>query len=305
MVRCQGAGIYLFSVLMRKFLIKILIFLLFPTAYFGINALVNFYMISGHKAEISQKRILIAGDSHPMTSLNPELFESANNISQSAEPYVITFWKLKKIFAEARPDTLLLGFAPHNFSGFNDQKFSDRLWADVLFKRIYPISNFESIRGKIDIDYTNLYRSIWKQISFYPRLAHGNYIGKFDFRKAGKISNAQRLIDDHFYYNNKEAGVSRLSINYLDSISHLCNQYQVNLVLVNNPVHKSYLNSIPKINRNVYQELKSKWSSKVLIIDKTASHYPDSLFFNADHLNGAGAERFTREVKAIIKSAPN
>ena len=117
---------------MKLFIKNILLFCIIPILYFSLNIIINIYIYSHSYIELKHKNILIIGDSHTEKSLNPIFFHSAQNISQTAEPYILTFWKIKKIIKSYKPDTLIIGFSPHNISAFNDQKFSN----EILFNYV-------------------------------------------------------------------------------------------------------------------------------------------------------------------------
>lgn len=287
---------------MKRFLTKIFVFLSFPILYFGINMCVNAYVYHHRALPVRKNNVLIAGDSHLQKSVNPDYFASAQNISQLGEPYVLTFWKLKQIFKSAVPDTLLLGFAPHNISAFNDLKFSNDSWSNEMFSRSYPIEEFKTISTIVPVDYKTFYKVLWKQTAFYPKKNHGNYIGKYVNRKTSNVSDYKSAAERHYYEKGMELGISRLSIEYLDSIVMLCRSRNIKLVLVNSPVHQKYSELIPADIRKEYMQLENKYRADRVLIFRASDIYADSLFLNADHLNEYGAKRFTNELVNFLNS---
>lgn len=288
---------------MKYFIFKILGFLAIPLCYLCINSIINYYFICTNQSIlIEDKSVLIAGGSSPQKSLNPKYFGDAQNIAQPAEPYILTFWKLKRIFNTYTPDTLILGFGPYNIAKFNDFKFSTNEWSGELFKRSYLIENFNEIDNRIPVDYSIFYKTVIKQIAFYPQRNHIKFIGEYSNNTESDISSWKAAIKRHYFLNKKELGFSNIAISYLDSIKNLCNSKQIKLVLVSSPVHKNYLENIPKPIWDKYLELIKSYKKKHLVIDKTSTKYPDSLFLDATHLNEYGATRFTNE---IIKEINN
>lgn len=281
---------------MKRFIIKTIVFIFFLFCYFGISCLINLYLYTHQVVHIPNKKILIVGDSHPQRSLNPIYFRSAENISQSAEPYVLTYWKLKRIFQYYNPDTLILGFAPHNISQYNDLKFSNNEWASEMFRRSYPIGQYSDIENSMPVDYVTFYKTLIKQIAFFPKKNHINYIGNYSNSAESNISDWKHATKRHYYFNNKKLGISKVATTYLDSIVNQCLMRNISLVLVSNPVHKNYFDNIPSSIIQEYENLKNKYAKKFLVIDKTQDFYPDSLFLNSDHLNDSGAIKFTREI---------
>ena len=287
---------------MKNFIRKILLFSLLPLFYFGLNSLININNYRNYEIKLPNKRVLILGDSHPQKSLNPELFDSAINVSQTVEPYVLTFWKVKRILNTINPDTIIIGFAPHNISAYNDLKFSNEKWTHEIFKRIYPIEKFKEIDDDIIIDYSEFYKVLWKEIGFYPKENHIHFIGNYSNSERSNISNFESAIQRHYYFNeNVELKISKIAINYLDSIIRTCNSKNIVPILVSSPVSKNYRENIPSNIWRKYEDLKNKYESSAIIIDKTDNYYVDTLFLDSDHLNSIGAEKFSREVIEKLK----
>lgn len=287
---------------MKQFIYKTSCFILIPILFFGVNMVINYLIYNNQRIPINNTSILIAGDSHPQKSINPQYFRDAQNISQTAEPYVLTFWKLKKLFTSYVPDTLIIGFAPHNISRFNDLKFSDERWSWEMFKRSYPIQEYRTIANKISVDYLTFYKVLWKQTGWYPKKDHINFLGNYSNSDATYIDDAEDVIKRHYYQNGIEWGVSELAVTFLDSIVTLASSKKINLIMVSNPVHEKYLNHIPVPIMEKFDELMDKYKGCCIVFDKTRDHYPDSLFLNSDHLNEMGAKQFTEELKDYIKT---
>ncbi|MEC7267650.1 MAG: hypothetical protein VXV82_03440, partial [Bacteroidota bacterium] len=263
---------------------------------------VNYFMYTGQSKAIPKSNMLIVGDSHPQHSLNPKYLHDAQNISQSAEPYVLTYWKLKKIVQLSMPDTLIVGLAPHNISQFNDLKFSNQRWAGEMFSRSYPIEEFSDISDKIDVDFTTFYKVLWKQTAFYPKSNHIPYVGRYENVEKSHITDIEDAVKRHYYQKGESLGVSDLALEYLDSIVSLAKANDITLIMVSNPVHEQYLNKIPDPIMQKFDELIEVYSDEYLVFDKTRSYYPDSLYLNADHLNESGAKRFTLEFIDYLKT---
>lgn len=259
--------------------------------------IINCIIFTSQSVNIDNTRILIAGDSHTQKSLNPDFFENAQNISQGAEPYVLTYWKLSHIFKYYKPDTLILGFAPHNISQFNDYKFSSRKWSQEMFKRSYPIESFKDVENIIPINYFDFYITLWRQTAFSPKRKHVNYLGKYSNNKINDVSDWQSTIKRHYSWNDKVLGVSEVSVSYLDSIIKISQQQEIIVILTSSPVYNKYFDKIPRSIMKKFNSLKEQYENQVIIFDKTQEiSYPDSLFLDADHLNLDGATRFSNEL---------
>ena len=290
---------------MKNFVQKIALFALLPIIWFCTNMVINRYLYLQQKVDLTKdSSVFIAGDSHPQRGINPEYFKHAENIAQSAEPYVLTYWKLKKIFQTHVPDTLILGFSPHNISAYNDLKFSDDNWAPEVFRRSYPILNLDNIEGKIPINYFTYSRVIWDNTAYFPKEDHINYMGQFAKGEASKPNDWERVIKRQFYDEDKSLGVSELSVQYLDSIVHLCTTKNIEIVLVSTPVHTTYFENIPPPMMERYSDLCQHYATRHLVFNRMNKEYPDSLFFNSNHLNTLGANTFTQELIEELKVKP-
>lgn len=273
--------------------------------YLGVVFLVNKKICSNQHPDLNGNSFIILGDSHPMRGLNPEKFENAVNISQFAEPYIVTYWKLQNILDHNFIDTILLGFAPHNIAAFNDYKFLDETWAYEMFKRSYSLKGFNDFNIG-EINNRVYYKVLLNEMCLYPRMNHIHYLGKYSNSKKSNVLNWKGPITRHFFYDGidiEESSISHTAIDYLDSIRTLCADNNISLILVNAPVHKSYLKNIPPYNMDEYQKLKTSLDlQKTIILDHSENNYPDSFFFNPDHLNAYGAEQFTLEVLDVLES---
>ena len=285
---------------MKIFLRKILIFSSIIIGYFGLNIIINKTIFNNTKIPVKEVNILIAGDSHTERSLNPKLFCSAQNISQPAEPYVITYWKLKYILKRVRVDTLMLGFSHVNISAFNDLKFSNKRWSATMFQRTYPINGFKGVNN-LEVDYLKFYKTYFHNMCLFPKTNHIGFIGGYSSSEKNDLSYIEANIKRHYYYNEKELGVSEVAIAYLDSILRICAERDIAPVLVGSPVHEEYYKRIPLAIKNRFDNEKA-WLMKnnITVIDLSHRFYEDGYYYDADHLNGKGAAKFTIEIINLL-----
>lgn len=270
-----------------------LIFILYAISMYFINSMI----MHAQRPELTGKQILIIGDSHPKFALDPELLGSAINISQTAEPYYVTYWKLKEVVQNSSVDIIMLGFAYHNLSAFNDKKLEDNYWASEMFRRTYTIEEFEELEG-VEIDKISFYETKFKNMCLFPKHDHIHYIGGYENTDQNDFSDYESVIARHYYYNDKNVGVSNNSIRYLDSISTFCTKKDIELVLVSSPLQEEYLTRIPENFVKTYEKIKQKMKNKeVHVFDYGNVAFDDKYFLNSDHLNSKGAEAFTREIK--------
>lgn len=252
---------------------------------------------------IAKTTYLIAGDSRSQRSVDPSILGSGRNISQTAEPYYITYHKLQKIYNSWTPDTLILSFSTAGISEFNDYKLSDPQWNHEMARRYYPFMQLLDYSKKIDVDYKTIAQVWFKQTAYMPRSHHFNYMVEYENSPRQDVSNWEESAHRHFYRDGRQLGHSQISIDYLDSIIRMHQRQGVPVVLVNPPVYAKYRAMTPTPLLQKYQELVQKYENKVLIFDQSQIDYPDSMFIDADHLNQPGAERFTTELKQFLNQA--
>lgn len=278
---------------MKRFITKLIIFTSILFLIFGINLSINQYIIKNTNPLVKAD-ILIAGDSHLKRAIDPNLFKSCVNISQGAEPYVITYWKLKYILDHYKPKVIILGFSHHNLSAFNDLKFHNKKWSSEMFKRSYIIENFESI-DSIEIDYMEFYKIYFKQMALFPHNKHFKFLGKYTNNNKTNLSNFKSAIDRHYFYKKKQLDVSQTAISYLNLIIKLCEQNDIQLLLAGSPVHEKYYNLIPESIKDKYEYEKSRLiDESIQVLDYTSRYFKDNDYLDANHLNQKGASQFTQ-----------
>ena len=233
---------------------------------------------------------LIVGDSHTQTAFIPSKIGKSINISQPGETYIITYWKINKFLEHKKFDTIIIGFAQHNISSFNDYKFEDKKWSQEMLSRSIYFMNLNDLYT-LPINYIDLFTCyIISHIKFPPDIP--KYVGEFTPIKKTNLRDTTTAINSHYYY--KELGLAKINLNYLDSIISLCQKESIELVFVGTPVHKKYYSKIPDYINHSYDSLINSISnSGMTVFNYTHLNLNDSLFSNLDHLNLRGAKFLT------------
>lgn len=272
--------------------------------YMLVNLVINVFIINNTSLKKQQVNILMAGDSHVQNSIDPGIFTSARNIAQSAEPYLMTFWKLSYIFDRMKVDTLILGFSHQNLAAFNDRKFSEEEWSYEMFSRGYPLHNFLGDNEGLEIDYRDCLSVYIKKLCLYPKLHHLPFMGHYQGISHHDVSDVEEAIRRHYYNGDDMAGVSERSIAYLDSIVDLCRQNEVQLIMVGTPVFPEYYERIPPQIKLRYEQIKKDLEQEydhISVIDMTEHFYEEEYYLNSDHLNKEGAGKFSGELKKRLQ----
>ena len=279
---------------MRKFLQKLALFSLCLPIYFGLNSLLNYFQYNSTPPSWQHYNVVIAGDSHPQTAIDPSHFTHARSIAQSAEPLYLTYWKLQMLAKVHKPDTLLLGFGTQNISFYNDYKLTDPNWSSELFKRTYTFQRLDELPSWLPMDHLTRIKTYLRYNGFFPTDDHIHYMGGFDADDESKWRNCDHVVKRHYHLYNEQPHHSTTALNYLDSIVAYCEQTNIQLGLVTTPIHEVYSSQIPKRILTTFDSLKLAYANRALILDYSRFALPESQFYNCDHLNEAGASIFTQ-----------
>jgi len=288
--------------MMTRFIRKSIIFSALLLLYFAMTALINMLIIRNSALPLPEANLLIIGDSHPEKAIDPALFNSALNLSQSSEPYPVTLWKLRRILQERQVDTVLIGFSHHNLTGYQDTKFRDADTALEMFRRMYSIASFNDLRP-LQVDYPGYLKAWIRNMAIIPRRDHFNFLDTYDNSRRNDISDYKEASERHFKNKGLPVVFSVTAMKNLDAIIELCREHQVEPVLVGCPVHLRYLQEIPDYIRTRYDIEKERYRQMgVHIIDQTRLVLPDSCYLNSDHLNQSGAEIYFKILSAELRS---
>lgn len=289
---------------MQQFIQQVIKFSVLILVFFLLNVGINSILIKDFlNPDVVEATMIIAGDSHLVTSLNPEILDSSINISHTGEPYISTFYKLKEILKLNKPNLILTGFSFHNISTFNENKLKDPFWATIQIGRIYPVLPLNAAR-EYGLNYVEYGKTILKRMGLIPLIDHHQrYLGSFQ-KKEGALdsSNVEEIIKRH--YGDSESNVSSKSIQYLDSIVNLCLSNEIKLILISTPVHPDYIEKVPKkVNEQFYTIAKELDSySGVYWMNYLDLSFPEHSYQDHDHLNYNGSEIFSKIVDQDIKA---
>ncbi len=311
---------------MRNIFKYILIFLLITSAFIIGLTLVNKFVflptIYNPKYFSLDEKTFIMGDSHTQCAIDPDIIEDSVNLSKNSENYFLTYVKLTYFLKYSKPERVLLNFSYHNFSTLYDEEMLG-VRRNVLLNRYYPIiSDQENIfTSKKDGDwlYTKL-KYDWglpfdfsnnMHLFFYlmhngkPDIANYPFGGYYRYNDTCNLSNdtIQQSLKAHYDSDGAKAGISELMYSYVKKICSMCNENNIEIILINTPVHDDYYNKIPDaFKRNhvvVYDHLKQEFNAKYL--DFSRFPLPDKGFGDGDHLNALGAKLFSEELSKNLK----
>ncbi len=282
---------------MKAFRRSLLLFCLLPLLWCSTMAVVNFRRMRSEPVPV-RSPLIAMGDSHIGCSVDTTVLVGAQNTALAAEPYLLSWYKLKFLAKHDRIDTLVLGFGPHNISDKDHSKFVHAGWAtDRLMMRAYPLVPIgEVLRSSFHLK--TYMRTLFMQFCLIPRDSHIQYIGSFSgLRKEFHADHAGRALID---ISSRRTEPYRPSPNLaLPTWIRSCSSASGSTSRFSgrHPESRSRFLSrgVPEAYRIRFKDLADGYrAAGVHVIDRSALFPGDSLFANSDHLNAKGARRFTR-----------
>jgi hypothetical protein len=286
---------------MRKLIYKFTLFisiivtlhiLLFLHFNFQVKRNINNYILPKHINS------LIIGDSHIQLAFNEKLIENSVNISNASEVYMHSYEKIKKITTNnSQIRTIYIGASYHNFSSYYDTE----IYSLNSFKKYFYIySIHEQIQqiGKYEIN-SDFVSSVYKQ--FFSNI-FSDWMGGFEVIKSDIFltkKTIRKRILAQYYNENTLNSLSKNNIEFLKQIISYCNSKNIELVIVNTPLHHAYQEHIPAKFKNFY--LNFMQSNKLKVIDFVKYSFSNDDFLpDGDHLSEKGSKKVSKIFNSLI-----
>ena len=262
------------------------------------------------ESQLDSIQILILGSSHSEDDINPAYFDkytyNASNNSQSiyydsqiAFKYLNKLIKLKFVI-------ISLSYFSLGYS-LNDEIENLRITYYSNYWKIYPEkrNNFKlnnyffclSGFGKINLMFKDKSDSNLFNNGFYsnPIVNKKEVLINDTLQGFKRASLHNSILKNENYLDN---------VNYLDSLLKILIKKNIVPIIITTPVHYNYYKYLNKyylnLNKNIITQLCLKFQCKYynFMQDK---RFEDMDFFNFDHLNYNGAEKFSKILNEIIK----
>lgn len=286
---------------MKQFTQKILVFTIVPIVI-GISTIISISFITSKSVNYqldSNITELYIGDSHIQLAINDSLLDHGKNVATSAESYLFSYYKLKKLI-ETNPNIkkVYLGFSYHNLSSYYDEfingenspsispKYFHLLPINEQLKLIYW--NSKDLSTFLRSYFSITYKYILKKQSF-----SGSYSNNFQNTFAVDSSMEKRL-KFQYYENETDNHFSKTNLLYLEKTIAFCSANNIDLYLLNAPLHPFYKSKIPDDFTNEYKKVIDVLNTKVM--DLSTTPLSDSCYIpDGDHLSIKGATKFTKD----------
>lgn len=248
--------------------------------------------------------ILILGDSHSQYAFDDKLLQGSINLSQFSESTFFTYYKLRYLLMN-NPGIkqVYLGFGYHSISSYYDDYTFGEFSKDISSRYFFLLPMKERLnlleKSKWGIPMLLKNSMVNGLKLFSSEVTNPPYLGKYmnGFKACQAVrSSMEKRIQQQFYLNTKLKGFSELNIGYFHRIVELCKQYQVQLTVLNTPLHPYYKSKIPKVFIKRYNQV--MFENKVNVINFDKLELADSCFIpDGDHISEKGVRLATEILK--------
>jgi len=285
---------------MQLFIKKIVLFFSIPFSigfvFYVILSFILSSLLKGYKLDSNIREIFI-GDSHITAAIDDNLIKNSKNLSQNAEAFLYSYFKLKVIL-ESNPEIerVYLGYSYHNISSYQKGLYSNFIYSRYFF--ILPLTErIKLVKG--NIREFPLYLIIIIKSGVKNLLTKGDYtfltdyVEAYENRSASKES-MDKIINYYFYTNGKLKDLSTINLFYFHKIIHLCKTYDVELIIINTPLHSYFRSKIPNYYINNYNDFID--INQLKVIDLSTLPLNDECFWpDGDHLSKKGRLLISKE----------
>lgn len=245
---------------------------------------------------------LVLGDSHALNAIEPSLLDSCATLALGGQPLSVESMLLQRTIDKLpHLHTVIIEVSPHRF--YYDLSLKN--WNGYLYRVIYGIpykTERPSIKNHLLIasGYKHCITLMFRH--YFPGSAAVN--DNADRFAALGYDSGKIAASFHMPHSFDSAHLLAMNEGYLQKMAALCAKRGVRVVLVSTPLYKTYAWQVPigvykDVGRKI-SGIQAEYSTLYLphMIDTsfTVRDYRDD-----DHLNPAGAIKFTRMLKEELK----
>ncbi len=285
-----------------------MVFIIPIITYLTCMALYNFYKLEKFHILDPTIETVIVGDSHLKYSLNPEQLESAVNYCTSAEALVLTFAKIKFLL-EKEENTIkriLIPLGYHNITEAEYDKLNSEKWSNEMYTRSIPFILPRLVTSEMGYDNFQMFKILLTNISLKPIDIDDQKLKTFGEFVSSSMNHLEmtilnEVIKNHFYIQNRSLRYEPKIRDLMIDICGYCTLRNVEVLIINTPLHPMYLENVPSQIKRDYDgleaELKAMFPQSVEFMRTENMYFPDSAYLDFDHLNKYGAQIFGEYVK--------
>jgi hypothetical protein len=246
------------------------------------------------------------GDSHVVLSINDTLLNNSKNVATIAEPIYLTFYKLERLIKlNKNINTVYLGFSYHILSKYSDEFIKGEFSSSIVPKYFFilPINERAKLLKWNLKNFSVFNRALFKEIFFEISHPDANFLGGFSnniYHSRISTKSIQKRIEIQYYTNRNLCSYSAISEEYLNKMIALCKDNNINLIIINTPLHQYYREMIPSKFIFKYNEIISK--NNLNTIDFSTLALDDSSYTaDGDHVTFRGCLIVSKRLQEIEK----
>ena len=315
----------------RDFIIRIVLFLLalivvntvLDQLYkrFVVHNLLNNTKDEQFDAYTDTLKYLSLGNSH--NCVNTYILENSFNYGSPGENYIQSYYKLKSILEKSgkRPENVIL-FA--DISSFGP-KTANRLEYNSYWIKYIDYFELAKIKRNRDIlskwlegkffSFAGNYKDIQLTFIYAIKIGklelHNGYRPHRDFKNFALEKNkAKQARAKAALYLSKQDYFDKDITFYFEKILQLCQDYDINVILIRIPVTREYFEEASNIVPvdELYEQIQmvsANYPNVTYFLDYHDLYFDHpEYFFDPDHLNPRGSDLFTERLKLDLEGLP-
>lgn len=300
---------------MKLFLKKIVLYvvpllLLFASVEFVYKQIPSDYSYKRNYLEqnSSQIGVLIFGSSHSYFGINASLIDSAfsiSNVSQGLEQDNLIFSLFRDSLSNLNSVIIPISY----FSLFSDLSIGSESWRQYYYSNVFNEEGEDPFWDYLALTNFSMRSSVRRVLHFL--FSNKNFVNcdqmgvcmrgtspDVDFEKSGREAALRHTKSDWKYLES--------NLLVLIDVIEYSQQNDLNIFLVTTPTLPEYndnlnMNQLAEMQKQI-QLLRSKYDNVNYNSFLKDTSFIKNDFYDADHLNGRGAEKFTLILKKWIKA---
>ncbi len=257
-----------------------------------------------------QKKYLILGHSHGEAAYNDKLIDSSQNLCISGESYFYTFIKLRKILEN---NTNIKGIFVEYCNNNIIDEMNKWTWDDVIIQARYKLYSAYAGIDEVKLLYSKNsksafvcdMKSIINNLYYIARsktvTEEGSLMGGYADLHRNVIDSMLSVLHGKKNDNRLDTTLSPVNILYLQKIIAACKQMNVKLFLIRSPLHPMYFGLGGLGNEARFKAFLDTKFAGVEFLDFRDYYAPNNEFGDLEHLNEAGAKRYSLFFNRLLK----